>query len=94
MTAVREATPEEVWDKLAAQAGPVRHGRWSRTDLLLARVGDLLAYTLWANSKRDTPPPEPLPRPGVKRNGDVASNLAAIKHLERLRDTRGGHVDG
>lgn len=91
-TAVREAMTPEDWDAVEAEPPSDKHGRWSRTDFLLARAGDHLANLVWMQTDRKSPPPEPLRRPGVK---DVAPlNQEQIDYLNRVRELRGGQPDG
>lgn len=75
------------WDSLP-EPDPNVHGPWTRGDMLMARVGDLLAHWLWMNSEsaKNTPPPEPTSRPGVKPRKKVtplnARTLAYFRYLE------------
>jgi len=91
MTAVRESLTDE--QLLAEPVGPIRHGRWSRADFLLARAGDLLAYLIWMQSAGESPPPDPLPRPGVKSNV-IPINADARAYLERVREMKGAAPHG
>lgn len=47
---------------------------WTLTNLLLARIADVLAWLQWAKTKdgrKNRNQPEPIPRPGVKRKKQV-----------------------
>lgn len=91
-TSVREATTDEQWEEIESEVRE-HHGRWSRSDFLLARTGDLIQHLIWMQTDRKTPPPEPLPRPGVKSNV-VPLNRAAVDYLNRTRELRGAMPDG
>lgn len=92
-TSVRESLTAEDWEAIEAEPPSDKHGRWSRTDFLLARAGDLLNVLVWAQTDRKSEPPEPLPRPGVKSNV-IPLNQQAIDYLNRVRELRGGQPDG
>lgn len=88
MTALRESmTPDEL-AALSAQPGMDRFGSWSQLEMLLARVGDEIAHLIWMQSDGKTPPPQPYPRPGVRRTATVSAiNPAAeayLREVERL----------
>ena len=79
------------WDNLP-EPDDNQHGAWSRGDMLLARVSDLLAHLLWMNSEsaKNTPPPDPTSRPGVKPRRRVTPiNPAAEAYLRYLQDHHG-----
>ena len=66
-------------------------GPWSQSDVLLARVGDLLSHWLWMNAdaeQRPSAPPPPYPRPGVASNVRPIS-AEALAFLEYKRDHQG-----
>lgn len=69
-TALRDSVDVD-WDDLPEPQGD---GVWSRTDLLLAKAADQIAFLRWEQSDRSMPPPEPTPRPGVR----PASKVVAI----------------
>ena len=61
---------------------PGVYGPWPQTDLLLARLGDLMSHWLWMNAdpqSRPAQPPQPYPRPGV----EVGSNVRPISPAAR-----------
>lgn len=68
---------------------PGVYGPWPQSDMLAARIGDLMERWMWANSdpeKRPAQPPQPYPRPG--------SNVTAISeeagaYLEYVREHDG-----
>lgn len=73
MTALRIATPEEELERTSEDADPTQ-GRWSQLEQLVAAQLDVLRQQLHAfyvansSGKGVKPqPPEPIPRPGVKR---------------------------
>lgn len=62
-TAIRDAlTPEQ----LEAIPEATTHGAWSRSEMLLARIGDMVAHLAWMQSDGKTRPPAPLSRPGIE----------------------------
>ncbi|MFI1485791.1 hypothetical protein [Streptomyces sp. NPDC020747] len=72
MTALRNELSDEELAKLADRGEPEK-ARWSQTEQLLAGISDRLARLEWvyscahAESKaKQTPPPEPMRRPGAK----------------------------
>lgn len=81
-TAQRDAIPDEQLAQIARlpQQG---HGRWSHSDLLLARVIDLLGVV--ASGMRLKEPPDPWPRPGVARPKRRALTPQGHAYLMRLR---------
>lgn len=85
-TALRDDLSDEQWQHLLSQA-PTGKGPWSHGDLLTVRVLDEVRYLTWlylvANSKQGSAPapPEPTPRPGVRRG-----HLRAVPTVEELRD--------
>jgi len=72
-TSVRNALGPERLQEIASKQSDDKHGAWSQTDMLLARLGDLLAHAMWMQTDAKTPPPEPWPRPGV---GVVSREIA------------------
>lgn len=88
MTAVRnQADPTEE----RPEPKPGVFGPWSQTDMLLALVCDRLATLIWqksADPQNPTPPPKPLPRPGIESNV-VAISQEALAFLEYKRAHRG-----
>ena len=88
MTAVRNATDP---DAELPPPEPGIFGPWSQTDMLLARIGDGVSALLWQNGqdpKSPTPPPRPLPRPGVESNVRAICP-EALAFLEYKREHRG-----
>jgi len=83
-----------VWNALdgtenLAPPEPGVFGPWSQTDLLLARVGDLLDAQLWQNAgDANAPRPKPYPRPGMESKVSAVSE-EAIEYLEYLREHHG-----
>jgi hypothetical protein len=70
---------------------PGVYGPWPQSDLLLARIGDLMQHWIWANSdaaQRSPTPPKPYPRPGVESNVRAISAKAAA-YLEFKRTHQG-----
>ena len=72
---------------------PGAYGPWSQSDMLLARVGDLLSHWLWMNADpkgRPAQPPPPYPRPGVEDGASVTPiSPEALAYLEYMRDHGG-----
>lgn len=71
---------------------PGIYGPWPQSDLLLARIGDLMQHWMWANSdpeKRAAQPPTPYPRPGVELGNVSAISEEALEYLEYLREHHG-----
>jgi hypothetical protein len=72
MTALRNEHEEssEAGDNQVDDAEP-GEGRWSHTDVLLARLIDAVNENTWAvmqtQSEETVPKPDPIPRPGVKQ---------------------------
>ena len=96
MTAARDALTPERWTALAAKDDEPevakKYGRWSRSDFLTARVGDLIAQLIWFQSDRKTPAPEPLSRPGI--NTVKPMSAEAFEYLSKVRELRGGDPNG
>lgn len=65
MTAVRNtADPSQMPDPTPGVFGP-----WPQSDMLLARIGDLIEGLLWQNQgDGNKPRPKPYPRPGTESN--------------------------
>lgn len=90
-----EMSPEDLAEHDEAVSSKRKHGRWSKTNLLLASIADRIAVNTWQyvaskSPKGKAPPePKPIPRPGVetKTAGPMGSNQRA--YLERLRRNRG-----
>jgi hypothetical protein len=84
LTAVRDALTPDERARLTAEAIDVGHGRWSRTDMLLAAQVDATRQQTWALAqwkRGERPPaPEPMPRPGVEQK------RAKPKSLDELRE--------
>lgn len=65
--------------------------KWGDTEHLLADVVDLLHIQLWQKTKRGTPRPKPVPRPGVKAKGERRFGTGrmtiaqARKYLDRFK---------
>jgi hypothetical protein len=91
-TAVRESLSPHELAELSERADQSRFGPWSHLEMLLARVGDGINHLAWMQTKGDTPAPDPYPRPGVRRPGNVvplnpeaaAYHLAYLREVERL----------
>jgi len=81
-TAQRDEIPDEQLAKIARlpQEG---HGRWSHSDLLLARVIDLLGVV--ASGMRLKDPPAPWPRPGLPARRRRALSPEGHAYLARIR---------
>jgi len=84
LTAIRDSLAPEVRAKLAAEAADQGHGRWSRTDMLLAAQVDATRQQTWVLAewkKGERPPaPEPLKRPGVEEK------RAKPRSIDELRE--------
>lgn len=65
-------------------------GPWPQTDMLLARIGDLLERQQWAEADPKTrgAPPRPYPRPGTESNVRAISD-EALAYLEYKRVHQG-----
>lgn len=71
---------------------PGVYGPWPQTDMLLARVGDLLNHYIWMSAdpeKRPATPPSPYPRPGVASSNVRPISAAALAYLEYKREHQG-----
>lgn len=71
---------------------PGVYGPWPQSDLLLARIGDLMQHWLWANAdpeQRPANPPPPYPRPGVELGNVRAISDEALAYLEYKRLNQG-----
>lgn len=98
-TAIRDGLGDEELSKAAGQE-PDGHGPWSRTDLQLAAIGDLLKWVIYATyAAQGGKPrqPEPTPRPGIARKRKRIS-AEGYAHLQRLREEHarlhGYEIDG
>lgn len=70
---------------------PGQFGPWSQSELLLARIGDLLQNWLWMNAdpdKRPKQPPQPYPRPGVETSNVRPISPEAAAYMEYVRKNR------
>lgn len=91
-TAMRDAlTPEQYAQLTAAPAKG--HGPWSRTDMLLASIVDLLRVGNYhfavANGAKNVKPPQPVRRPGVAPAGQQPLTADGRAYLEQIRANRG-----
>jgi hypothetical protein len=71
---------------------PGVYGPWPQTDLLLARMGDLMQHWIWMNADEKTrpkQPPRPYPRPGVELSNVRPISPEALAYLEYLRTHHG-----
>lgn len=82
-TAVRDSLPDEQLAELAKHGEP-GHGPWSRTDLRLAAIEDLLAVL--ARGMRIQGDWKPVPRPGIAAARRRRIGAAQLAYLQRLRD--------
>lgn len=84
-----DMTPEQMEQELG-DVDRSKHGRWSLSDMLSARIGDLLQLMLWQNGGGQGKQPDPLPRPGVSTSSQPAPlTEAGLEYLLRTRDLRG-----
>lgn len=93
-TAVRDALPDEQLAELAKYAEPGR-GPWSRTDLRLAAIEDLLSVL--AHGMQIKGDWKPVPRPGIaapKRRRLAAPQLAYLQRLRDQHEQRYGDTSG
>lgn len=84
MTAVRnDADPSRVPAPTHGVFGP-----WPQSDMLIARVGDLVEALLWQNAGDPAlPKPKPYPRPGTENVHPISEE--ALAYLEYKRDHQG-----
>jgi hypothetical protein len=84
-TALRNAAPEVV-----EPVEPEDYGAWSQAELLLAAVADGINVLAWQqtqiNGGHKSPPPPPIPRPGVVRSTRRLTP-AGRAYLQQMRDT-------
>lgn len=90
------AEQQDELDAALAETGKQKHGRWSRSDLLLAALVDEVRFYrhdfATANSEKGKGPkkdPDPIPRPGVESKRARKLNDEQRTYLERLRQNRG-----
>jgi hypothetical protein len=97
-TALRDELDDADLSRLAS--APRRgHGPWSHVELLLAAVHDSIERLIYVQYQRagakNVKAPEPMPRPGVGRAGNVrAINPAARAYLEQVRARNAAAADG
>jgi hypothetical protein len=88
-TAIRETlTPEQLADIPEATT----YGPWSRAEMLAARIGDGIDQLIWMQTTGESPPPPPLPRPGIERPMDTNSGASlsfAKAYLEEVLRNHG-----
>lgn len=92
-TAIRDSLTADQLRELAGTGDPDKHGRWNRSEMLIARLVDTANYFLWSQSDRKSPAPSPTPRPGIASNV-TPINAAAVAYLEQTRLLRGAHPNG
>lgn len=99
-TRVLEAMPPA--ERAAAKAVKRSHGRWSRTNHLLASIDDSIRAGNWqyvaSKSKpgQAGPPPQPIPRPGLDNVRPISEEAAEFMdaYLERVRANHGSTGEG
>jgi hypothetical protein len=83
MTAIRNETPEEELDAIAAHP---ELGRWNATEGLLALLVDEVRNLTWsylqAHSKESLPRPEPIRRPGLRTR--PRGRQRSIEEMQKL----------
>ena len=84
LTEIRDALTPAHKARLLAETTDQGHGRWSRTDMLLAAQVDATRQQTWILAEwekgKRPPAPEPLRRPGVEEK------QARPKTVEELRE--------
>lgn len=86
-TAMRDAMSDDERTRLSEGVQPPGYGPWSHTDLLLARVIDVLEFLRYqglALKGVKAQPPALLPRPGVAR--PKAPSAAGVAYLTEMRE--------
>lgn len=100
-----DLTPEQMAEQQKAVGGKRKHGRWSRTDMLLALLADRLDASNFLqrvhDAQGDKPArarvlkqkPTPLPRPGVVDEKEIPPmSPEGVSFLEAMRKNRGGYT--
>lgn len=88
-TLLRDAMGDDALTSLASD--DTGHGSWSKDQMLTAQVIDLLGQLIHVQVSRagvDSKPPQPYPRPGVKRVEKQKVSDAGLAYLQRIRDER------